>query len=109
MSLAASATWMEPVPWMTMAFSFLLPKIAPAPQPAAWHMLLTMMESGTRFSPAGPMAHTQNSGPASLLSREVVSRVPLPHRSEASSKVTSSLRILTHTGVSDLPSTMMAS
>ena len=68
-----------------------------------------MLLIGTRFSPAGPMEATSNSGPFSFASVALLSKVPFPHRWEASSMVTFSSSILMYTGLSLCPSTIIAS
>ena len=93
--MRGSAIFTAPVPRTTTAFTFLLPSSAPMPAPPLLPKEVMMLLMGTRFSPAGPMEAMSNSGPFSLAKVALVSKVPLPHRWEASSMVTfsSSMRM----------------
>jgi len=97
-----------PLPWTATALRFLAPITPPTP-PAEWDTALTTMPRGAWLSPAWPMAATTQSGPNSWLSSKVVRRMPLPHRCRASRISTFASRIMIHTGLSALPSTIRAS
>ena len=84
----------QPVPRTAMPFTFLEPMIAPTPAPPELPTLVIRQDMLTRFSPAGPMVATSNSGPQALAMAALAANVPLPHRSEASSMETLSSSIL---------------
>ena len=95
-----SAILTAPVPRTAMPFTFLLPSSAPMPAPPLLPKEVMMVLMCTRFSPAGPMVATSNSGPFSLDRMALASKVPLPQMWLASSMVTFSSSILMYTGLS---------
>ncbi|SPW27955.1 Uncharacterised protein [Edwardsiella tarda] len=76
------------LPNTAMALRFFAPITAPLPAPPQWLRLLMMQASGTRFSPACPMAATQVSALVRRQMASLVARVPLPHRKSAFSRLT---------------------
>ena len=108
---AGRATRTLPVPRTAMAFRFFEPITAPTPdRPAARNLSFTMAAKSTWFSPAGPMAATEQSGtPVSARIRSSVSKIPEPHRCSAGRSSIWSSRIQRYTGRSERPWKTMAS